>query len=46
MYHLSFPAEAANSLNQAVNMFLEIGRLNMAARYCKVTDLDIWLIWT
>lgn len=27
--------DAANSLNQAVNLFLEIGRLNMAARYCK-----------
>ncbi|CAD5196709.1 unnamed protein product [Musa acuminata subsp. burmannicoides] len=27
--------DAAESLNQAVNLFLEIGRLNMAARYCK-----------
>ncbi|RWR78987.1 alpha-soluble NSF attachment protein [Cinnamomum micranthum f. kanehirae] len=27
--------EAITCLNQAVNMFLEIGRLNMAARYCK-----------
>lgn len=27
--------EAALSLDQAVNLFLEIGRLNMAARYCK-----------
>ncbi|XP_008809944.2 alpha-soluble NSF attachment protein-like [Phoenix dactylifera] len=27
--------DAAQSLNQAVNLFLEIGRLNMAARYCK-----------
>lgn len=35
-----FSAEAANSLNQAVNLYLEIGRLNMAARYCKVIDLD------
>ncbi|KAJ3693329.1 hypothetical protein LUZ60_008809 [Juncus effusus] len=27
--------DAAQALNQAVNIFLEIGRLNMAARYCK-----------
>ncbi|KAG6506774.1 hypothetical protein ZIOFF_032103 [Zingiber officinale] len=27
--------DATESLNQAVNIFLEIGRLNMAARYCK-----------
>ncbi|XXG39902.1 hypothetical protein AAC387_Pa01g0747 [Persea americana] len=27
--------EAITCLNQAVNIFLEIGRLNMAARYCK-----------
>ncbi|XP_072963725.1 alpha-soluble NSF attachment protein-like [Typha angustifolia] len=27
--------DAAQALNQAVNLFLEIGRLNMAARYCK-----------
>ncbi|XP_074562938.1 alpha-soluble NSF attachment protein 2-like, partial [Curcuma longa] len=27
--------DATQSLNQAVNIFLEIGRLNMAARYCK-----------
>ncbi|XP_073001196.1 alpha-soluble NSF attachment protein-like [Typha latifolia] len=27
--------DAAEALNQAVNLFLEIGRLNMAARYCK-----------
>ncbi|KAG0502869.1 hypothetical protein HPP92_002941 [Vanilla planifolia] len=27
--------DAAQCLNQAVNLFLEIGRLNMAARYCK-----------
>ncbi|KAG1331482.1 Alpha-soluble NSF attachment protein [Cocos nucifera] len=27
--------DATWSLNQAVNLFLEIGRLNMAARYCK-----------
>ncbi|XP_072968988.1 alpha-soluble NSF attachment protein 2-like [Typha angustifolia] len=27
--------DAAQVLNQAVNLFLEIGRLNMAARYCK-----------
>ncbi|RWW32340.1 hypothetical protein BHE74_00028436 [Ensete ventricosum] len=36
---LSISADAAESLNQAVNLFLEIGRLNMAARYCKVMDL-------
>ncbi|XP_006659269.1 alpha-soluble NSF attachment protein 2 [Oryza brachyantha] len=29
------PQEAAQALNQAVNLFLEIGRLNMAARYSK-----------
>ncbi|XP_020109816.1 alpha-soluble NSF attachment protein [Ananas comosus] len=29
------PKDAAQALNQAVNLFLEIGRLNMAARYCK-----------
>lgn len=28
--------EAITCLNQAVNLFMEIGRLNMAARYCKV----------
>ncbi|KAK1307544.1 hypothetical protein QJS10_CPA09g01674 [Acorus calamus] len=27
--------EAISCLNQAVNLFMEIGRLNMAARYCK-----------
>ncbi|KAG6512564.1 hypothetical protein ZIOFF_030689 [Zingiber officinale] len=27
--------DATQSLDQAVNIFLEIGRLNMAARYCK-----------
>eukprot|EP00268_Persea_americana_P003630 TRINITY_DN110_c0_g1_i5.p1 TRINITY_DN110_c0_g1~~TRINITY_DN110_c0_g1_i5.p1 ORF type:complete len:290 (-),score=69.81 TRINITY_DN110_c0_g1_i5:263-1132(-) len=27
--------EAITCLNQAVNLFMEIGRLNMAARYCK-----------
>ncbi|KAK1260828.1 hypothetical protein QJS04_geneDACA001990 [Acorus gramineus] len=27
--------EAISCLNQAVNFFMEIGRLNMAARYCK-----------
>ncbi|KAL0905053.1 hypothetical protein M5K25_027225 [Dendrobium thyrsiflorum] len=27
--------DAVESLNQAVNLFLDIGRLNMAARYCK-----------
>ncbi|KAI0489191.1 hypothetical protein KFK09_029033 [Dendrobium nobile] len=27
--------DAVQSLNQAVNLFLDIGRLNMAARYCK-----------
>lgn len=27
--------DAAHSLNQAVSLFMEIGRLNMAARYCK-----------
>ncbi|EMS58918.1 Alpha-soluble NSF attachment protein [Triticum urartu] len=29
------PQEAAQALDQAVNLFLEIGRLSMAARYCK-----------
>ncbi|KAG8047286.1 hypothetical protein GUJ93_ZPchr0008g13900 [Zizania palustris] len=29
------PQEAAQALDQAVNLFLEIGRLNMAARYSK-----------
>jgi alpha-soluble NSF attachment protein len=28
-------AEAAQALDQAVNLFMEIGRLSMAARYCK-----------
>lgn len=31
-----FDADAAQALNNAVNLFLEIGRLNMAARYSKV----------
>ena len=31
-----FHADAAQALNNAVNPFLEIGRLNMAARYSKV----------
>ncbi|RWW17344.1 hypothetical protein BHE74_00030346, partial [Ensete ventricosum] len=30
-----FSADATQSLNQAVKLFLEIGRLNMAARYYK-----------
>ncbi|OAY80649.1 Alpha-soluble NSF attachment protein [Ananas comosus] len=34
------PKDAAQALNQAVNLFLEIGRLNMAARYCKEQDLE------
>lgn len=42
LYHMSFSAEPANSLNQAVNLVLEIGQLNMAARYCKVTDQNAW----
>lgn len=29
-------AEAVSCLNKAVDFYLEIGRLNMAARYCKV----------
>ncbi|OEL20777.1 Alpha-soluble NSF attachment protein [Dichanthelium oligosanthes] len=29
------PQDAAHALNNAVNLFLEIGRLNMAARYSK-----------
>jgi hypothetical protein len=32
-------AEAAQALNQSVNLFLEIGRLNMAARYSKVNKV-------
>ncbi|RRT74464.1 hypothetical protein B296_00032322, partial [Ensete ventricosum] len=32
---VSFSADATQSLNQAVKLFLEIGRLNMAARYYK-----------
>ncbi|THU65163.1 hypothetical protein C4D60_Mb05t00770 [Musa balbisiana] len=31
--------DAIQSLNQAVKLFLEIGRLNMAARYYKAADL-------
>jgi len=31
-----FDVDAAQALNNAVNLFLEIGRLNMAARYSKV----------
>ncbi|KAJ4791846.1 Alpha-soluble NSF attachment protein [Rhynchospora pubera] len=27
--------DAAQALNQAVNLYMEMGRLNMAARYCK-----------
>ncbi|XXG44055.1 hypothetical protein AAC387_Pa01g3951 [Persea americana] len=27
--------ESITCLNQAINLFMEIGRLNMAARYCK-----------
>jgi hypothetical protein len=35
-----FNADAAQALNQAVNLFLEIGRLNMAARYSKVNKVS------
>jgi|APAra0007618257_1042622.scaffolds.fasta_scaffold03673_10 hypothetical protein len=43
-------AEAASCLERAVNIFCEIGRLNMAARYYKVPlvsfehELDIILL--
>jgi hypothetical protein len=36
LLHIMFDADAAQALDSAVNMFLEIGRLNMAARYSKV----------
>jgi len=39
VYTTPFNAEAAQALNQAVNLFLEIGRLNMAARYSKVNKV-------
>jgi hypothetical protein len=31
-----YVAEAVRCLNLAVNLFLEIGRLSMAAKHCKV----------
>jgi len=31
-----FDADPAQALNNAINLFLEISRLNMAARYSKV----------
>lgn len=34
-YKKTSPKEAISCLEQACNCFLEIGRLNMAARYCK-----------
>ncbi|XP_068652169.1 alpha-soluble NSF attachment protein 2-like [Aristolochia californica] len=34
-YKKTSSQEAISCLNYAVNLFLEIGRLNMAARYCK-----------
>ncbi|KAG9448868.1 hypothetical protein H6P81_008833 [Aristolochia fimbriata] len=34
-YKKTSTQEAISCLNNAVNLFLEIGRLNMAARYCK-----------
>ncbi|XP_068647550.1 alpha-soluble NSF attachment protein-like [Aristolochia californica] len=34
-YKKTSSQEAISCLNNAVNLFLEIGRLNMAARYCK-----------
>ncbi|KAL2500407.1 Alpha-soluble NSF attachment protein 2 [Forsythia ovata] len=34
-YKKTSPKQAISCLDQAVNMFLEISRLNMAARYCK-----------
>ncbi|KAL5991775.1 hypothetical protein ACLOJK_012686 [Asimina triloba] len=34
-YKKTSPQEAISCLNQAMNFFLEIGRLNMAARHCK-----------
>lgn len=34
-YKKTSPKEAVSCLEQSVNSFLEIGRLNMAARYCK-----------
>ncbi|CAD6205747.1 unnamed protein product [Miscanthus lutarioriparius] len=33
------PQDAAQALNNAVNLFLEIGRLNMAARYSKANSM-------
>jgi hypothetical protein len=41
-----FYAEAAQALDQSVNLFMEIGRLSMAARYCKVklfSNLYAWM---
>ena len=35
-----FYAEAASCLERAVNIFCEIGRLNMAARYYKVFSFE------
>ncbi|KAG8377095.1 hypothetical protein BUALT_Bualt09G0132700 [Buddleja alternifolia] len=34
-YKKTSPKQAISCLDQAVNMFLEINRLNMSARYCK-----------
>jgi hypothetical protein len=31
-----FDLDAARALNHAVDLYMEMGRLNMAARYCKV----------
>jgi hypothetical protein len=31
-----FDLDAAQALNHAVDLYMEMGRLNMAARYCKV----------
>ncbi|XP_062213700.1 alpha-soluble NSF attachment protein-like [Phragmites australis] len=35
LHKMFSPQDAAQALNSAVNLFLEIGRLNMAARYSK-----------
>ncbi|KAH9605836.1 hypothetical protein KSS87_013936 [Heliosperma pusillum] len=38
-YKKTSPKEATSCLQQSVNCFLEIGRLSMAARYCKVNPI-------
>jgi hypothetical protein len=46
LHFVPFYAEAAQALDQAVNLFMEIGRLSMAARYCKVkffSNLYAWM---